>query len=355
MNKDRPGWHDWITIPTGGKKRQRKKNDEVEKRCKTSNDDSSGGLAWAKPIRDLPFRQQENSKCCFPAAVAVGICIFGEDIEHDGLCMCGRYILEEGQKREAAATYDRMQVVSNLIQSTLQDWGFTMENAASNAEVMLEAPSTPVIVRLRSKSEYPHCVVFYRNMILDPTEPHAILRSKKNLDNICGGPGSFLGITWAKRLVRRLGYQPWIMGDCAYNYTQEDPTTKQKSDLPTSNLLDATCEALAKYGLLHAAHRIRKESESSLVCIQQNPKQWLHRQLFQHIATISCCQYRINCTKIISGDANIGKYDIVVAEITKNPGQFISIIKGKVSSTKYHACELERIKEKLSWAIVITH
>ena len=46
-----------------------------------------------------------------------------------------------------------------------------------------------------------HCVVFYDGLIFDPTETHALPINKHSLDYVCGGPGSYRGLYWTKRLI----------------------------------------------------------------------------------------------------------------------------------------------------------
>ena len=46
-----------------------------------------------------------------------------------------------------------------------------------------------------------HCVVFYDSLIFDPAETHALPINRHSLDYVCGGPGSYRGLYWTKRLI----------------------------------------------------------------------------------------------------------------------------------------------------------
>ena len=57
-----------------------------------------------------------------------------------------------------------------------------------------------VLLKRKGKASYPHCVTFYKNMIFDSSFSHALKKTRKNLDYICGGEGHYLGVWWSKQL-----------------------------------------------------------------------------------------------------------------------------------------------------------
>ena len=222
---------------------------------------------------------------------------------------------------EDLAKEHRVKVIFDFVWRVLHDWGYafikTQSREVEKSILMEECVLLPypVVVRLKSKREYPHCVAFYRNMILDPTEPRALLLTRKNLDGICGGQGQYLGIDWARKLQHKR--------------QKVRPVALPADSGPIESALSATRKALCTHGLVGVAADIEECAYSGGRRTRGSPTSFLQKVLGGRIQKIVCCQYEISYTQCAGREKNIGAHDIVIAQRSiETPNEFVSLVKG---------------------------
>ena len=348
--------HEWVPIPTGSRKRRKGPEGGQEKQHKRGHHgpargDAAVALVLAKPKRRLTVLQREGTNCCYPAAAAVGIGMFAEDRRNEGLSISAKYIMSEGAKVEEGAGDKKNRAVTRLLLRTLQVWGYCVRNMTAE-QVEAAAGSTmcePIIVRLRSRGEYPHCVAFYKDMILDPTEPCALSRTRENLDMICGGKGCYLGIGWAKKLQLDFNIRELAMTQIGPSPIREIP----KGWWDTSKLVAAVCSALNAHGLILASSQVRSAAEKADFLSQGGPRRWLERLLLNGISKIECCQYKTIKIQSAACDDKLELHHAVVAKINSRAGEYVAISEGRLVSHVWME-DLRNIKDQLGWAIAIT-
>ena len=162
---------------------------------------SAPGVLFTCPARPVQFVMDRSSYSCYPVAAASLLHLFGVMGGHPGVQHCAPHIMLEGCRR--AVGVDSNYRVTDLLVRTLRWYGLSLRRVVFDPLALDDGQ--PILAQLNSSMVYPHCIGFWKDMIVDPSEETTLLRCQSNIDSICGGSGAYKGIVWAYRLENYVG------------------------------------------------------------------------------------------------------------------------------------------------------
>ena len=133
MDRVEKGYTAWKAIAEGAKKRKRKGGDTE--------------LCWASPVMRLKLRQNTGEHSCYSDAAATALEIWGRMHDRPEMVACAHQIHKEGKQMAAEAANSQTGRVTDLISSTVGDWGYRFE-LLQDYDPLLDRMNLPVVLNI---------------------------------------------------------------------------------------------------------------------------------------------------------------------------------------------------------------
>jgi hypothetical protein len=165
----------------------------------------------AKPKVKIPYKQPRGSHVCYASSIATTLAVYA--------------ILVGAPTRRSLATAawsmyyqgvalgcppDLKRKVFQKAQKILREAGYDIQ-PLHGLVFSEQADDRLIIAQVVGVNNFPHCVGFLHDWILDPTEPWALKKTRSNLDLICTkdkfgkifGSRKFLRLKWAVEIIKK--------------------------------------------------------------------------------------------------------------------------------------------------------
>ena len=278
------------------------------------------------------YQMDPTSMSCYPSAAAASLYLYGRLEGLPALEECAAYMSVEGVQLATGAASNRK--VTNFLELTLQCVGISLVNIEDHTlPVILSKTERIMLLCVCSKRAYPHYVGVVGGRIVDPAETHTLELSRTSLDQLCGGVGEFLRIKWAAAL-------------------SHDGERVPPKNAP--GIVMAASASLRHYGLAGTANSLLSQT------LYDN-KEWLCNSIAKLIMGVKHLRLRMRHTAAVTRlDPKSGCYVVLVAEMQRHPGVYVSFARGRMFLPPYREStdiDLSALEDcygyGFAWAVVV--